>query len=60
MSKVTIFKQLFLDASEWNRKIQLPHPLAYTSGDGIFRSDGEVKNINLRFHKLELTTNYQT
>ena len=56
MSKVTIFKQLFLDAAGRSQMIdryKLPYPIAYTSGDGIFRSDGQLgkKYKFARFHK---------
>lgn len=56
MSKVSIFKSLYLDENGRSNIIErynLPEPLSYTSGDGIFRSDGELgkKYKFVRFHK---------
>ena len=56
MSKVKRFKEHYLDSSGKSQMIErykLPEPFAYTSGDGIFRSDGDLgkKYKFARFHK---------
>lgn len=56
MSKIKKFKEQFLNVdgkSEMIERYKLPEPFAYTSGDGIFRSDGILgKGYKfVRFHK---------
>lgn len=45
LSKVKLFIKYYLDPSgnsSFITRYDLPHPLSYTSGDGIFRSDGPL------------------
>lgn len=56
ISKANLFIQQYLDENGKSNMIdryKLPTPFAYTSGDGIFRSDGELglKYKFVRFHK---------